>query len=364
MRNIMHLVRKEIHQIRRDRKMIAIMFVSPIMQLVVLGYAANLDVREIPLAVLDYDRSAASRELTGGFFTSGYFVPAVNASAPEEIDRALDRGTANIALVIPRGFGTAVAEGAGVKVQILADGSDSTSAGIGLQYARQIVRRFGADAAAVPAIEVEPRIWYNPQLESRNFLLPGILALLLMVMTTLLTSLAIVREKERGTLEQISVTPIRPLELILGKLIPFAVIGCFDVVMVVLVVRILFGLPLAGSFVLLFVLSLVFLLTTLGLGLFISTVSANQQQAMMTAVFFVLLPMIYLSGFVFPIENMPPSIRAFSALLPLRYYFVIIRGIFLKGAGIAVLWDEGLILLAFGIVILGVSTLRFRKTAV
>jgi ABC-2 type transport system permease protein len=192
-------------------------------------------------------------------------------------------------------------------------------------------------------------------------MVPGILALLLMVITMLLTSLAVVKEKELGTLEQLNVTPIRPGELILGKLAPFVVIGCVDIALVLLVVRLLFGIVPAGSVALLVVLSLLFLLSTLGLGLFVSTVSENQQQAMMTAVFFVMIPMFFLSGFAFPIENMPPVIQGVTYVLPLRYYFVIIRGIFLRGVGMAVLWDEALALLVFGTVILGLSVLRFRK---
>jgi ABC-2 type transport system permease protein len=204
-------------------------------------------------------------------------------------------------------------------------------------------------------------VWYNPELKSRNFMVPGILAQLLLLMTMLLTSLAIVKEKENGTLEQLIVTPLKPFELVLGKLLPFVLVGFIDIVLVLLVALLLFGIRVQGSLPLLFVLSGVFLLTTLGLGLLISTVSRNQQQAMMTAVFFVMLPMIMLSGFVFPIENMPLPIRWLTYLMPLRYYFVIIRGLFLKGSGLAELWDETLILAGFGVAILGLASLRFRK---
>jgi ABC-2 type transport system permease protein len=210
-------------------------------------------------------------------------------------------------------------------------------------------------------VEVAPRVWYNPEFESKNFMVPGILALLLMVITMLLSSLAIVKEKELGTLEQLNVSPIQPKQLIIGKLIPFVIIGFVDVLLVLAVSRFLFRVPFEGSFMLLLGASVIFLATTLGLGLFISTVSQNQQQAMMTAVFFFMVPMFFLSGFAFPIESMPKVIQFVTYLLPLRYYFVIIRGIFLKGAGIAVLWDQGLALLVFGLLILFLASARFRK---
>jgi ABC-2 type transport system permease protein len=210
-------------------------------------------------------------------------------------------------------------------------------------------------------VQVQARVWYNPELKSRNFMVPGILAQLLLLMTMLLTSLAIVKEKESGTLEQLIVTPLKPFELMLGKLLPFALVGFIDILLVLVAALLLFGIRVQGSLLLLFGLSGVFLLTTLGLGLLISTVSRNQQQAMMTAVFFVMLPMIMLSGFVFPIENMPLPIQLLTYLMPLRYYFVIIRGLFLKGAGLAQLWDESLILAGFGAGILGLAALRFRK---
>jgi len=205
------------------------------------------------------------------------------------------------------------------------------------------------------------RVWYNPELKSRNFMIPGILALILMVMTIVLTSLAIVKEKEYGTLEQIIVTPIKPYQLIIGKLVPFAMIGLIDVILVICVARFWFNVPLNGSVILLFVLCNIFLLSTLGLGLLVSTVSKNQQQAMMTAMFYIMLPMFFLSGFVFPIENMPKFIQPVTYLLPLRYFFVIVRGLFLKGVGMAELWDETLILILFGIGILAVSAIRFHK---
>jgi ABC-2 type transport system permease protein len=361
------LIRKEFQQLRRDRRLLPIVFIAPVLQLLVLGYAANLDVRDIPTVLCDQDNTAVSRKLAEGFFQSGYFTLAAAAADLKAAEAQIDRGRAAMVLVIPGGFGADIAAGSSAGLQIIADGSRSYATIIGLGYADMIVRRFSAGLSPEdvtrtgPLISAEPRIWYNPELKSRNFLVPGILALLLMVMTMLLTSLAIVKEKETGTLEQLIVTPLSSRQLILGKLLPFALIGFVDVLLVLAAAYLLFGIKVSGSLLLLLALSAVFLLTTLGLGLLVSTVSRSQQQAMMTSVFFVMLPMVFLSGFVFPIENMPASIRALTYLLPLRYYFVIVRGLFLKGVGLPELWQEALALLVFGIVIFGISVLRFRK---
>ena len=369
------LIRKEFQQLRRDRRLLPIVFIAPVLQLLVLGYAANLDVRDIPTVLCDQDNTAVSRKLAEGFFQSGYFTLAAAADDLKAAEAQIDRGRAAMVLVIPDGFGADIAAGSSAGLQIIADGSRSYATIIGLNYAAMIVRRFSSSlsqegvaragpaisAQPRPLISAEPRIWYNPELKSRNFLVPGILALLLMVMTMLLTSLAIVKEKETGTLEQLIVTPLSSRQLILGKLLPFALIGFVDVLLFLAAAYLLFGIKVSGSLLLLLALSAVFLLTTLGLGLLVSTVSRSQQQAMMTSVFFVMLPMVFLSGFVFPIENMPASIRALTYLLPLRYYFVIVRGLFLKGVGLPELWQEALALLVFGIVIFGISVLRFRK---
>ncbi len=378
-----HFLRKEFSQLKRDKKMLPIVFIAPIMQLLLLGYAANLDVDMIPLAVLDHDHSVESRRLVDEFIQSGYFSADERFQSPELIDRYINEGRIVAALVIPPGFQADLSRGRKVPLQLIADGADANTATIALNYADIIVSRFSAEiqleslqtgaggssqtvgsasGLTIP-IEVEPRVWYNPELKSRNFMVPGILALLLMVITMLLTSLAIVKEKEQGTLEHLNVTPIKPIQLIVGKLVPFSLIGMVDVVLVLAAARILFGLVPAGSILLLVVLSALFLLSTLGLGLLVSTLSRTQQQAMMSALFFVMLPMIFLSGFAFPIENMPQVIQYVTYALPLRYYFVIIRGIFLKGAGLSTLWDESLMLLAFGIIVLGISIARFKKQA-
>ncbi len=353
--------------------MLAINFFAPIFQLIVLGYAATLDVRDIPTIVYDMDNSRTSRDFVKKFTESGYFSLARIAGSYDDIDRAMDRRTASIALVIPVKFSNDLISGTPTELQIIADGSETNSATIGLNYATMIVEQYSQNIivkrfeevkgkGAKPAtVDPEVRVWYNPELKSRNFMVPGVLALLLMVLTMILTSLAIVKENEAGTMEQLIVTPIRPYQLVIGKLAPFFLIGVVDIVLVLLVATLWFAVPLKGSVVLIFGLCVVFQMTTLGAGLFVSTVSRTQQQAMLTAVFFVILPMMFLSGFVFPIENMPKIIQLFTYIIPLRYFFVIIRGVFLKGVGLRELWVESALLLAFGGAILTISILRFQK---
>jgi ABC-2 type transport system permease protein len=371
MRRIRYIIQKEFLQIFRDMRMIPMIFFAPVLQLILLGYAANLDVKDVPLLVCDMDNSVKSRSLTESMVNAHYFILKETITDPREIDGAILSGRAAIALVIPVQFGKNLESGHESIVQLIADGSDSNTATIGLSYASMIITTFSrhilaehfmyAGTTLSPRIVAEERIWYNPNLVSRNFMVPGILAMLLMMMTMLLTSMAIVREREIGTMEQLSVTPIKPYELIIGKLAPFIIIAFMDVLLVVLVSSLVFRIPIKGSVGLLFGLSGIFLLSTLGLGLFISTVSKNQQQAMFSSTFFVMIPMIILSGFVFPIENMPRIIQYITTLMPLRYYFIIVRGLFLKGADMRSLWDEALILFLIGTTILILSALRVKK---
>jgi ABC-2 type transport system permease protein len=369
---IFHIIRKEFLQLRQDKKMFGISFIAPILQLLVLGYAASLDVSDMPMVVCDMDHSAASRELVDHFTATGYFSVKGYAERHTDVDQWLDDGHASIALVIPKGFERDLSSGKQAPLQLIADGTETSSASIGFSYASMIVVQYSQNILlesllkrgqhVTPArVTPEVRVWYNPDLKSRNFMVPGVLGLLLMVITMILTSLAIVKEKELGTLEQLIVTPIRPYQLIIGKLAPFFAIGVVDVLLVISFASIIFNLPVKGGILLLIGLSIIFLMTTLGLGLFISTISRTQQQAMMTAIFFFMLPMMFFSGFVFPIENMPVIIQYVSVLIPLRYYFVIVRGIFLKGVGIAMLWQQAAALFAFGAVILGLSVARFQK---
>lgn len=366
-----HIIRKEFIQLRRDRRMFFIIFFSPVLQLILLGYAANLDIRNIPVVFCDLDATRTSRDFIAQFPASGYFSLQATVDRIKDVDAYIDRGKAPLAIILPKGMGRKLAGRESVRVQIIVDGAESQSAIVGLNYAtmiglkysRQILLqrlRSASPGLSVPKVEPEVRVWYNPELRSRNFMIPGVLAMVLMIITMMLTSLGIVKEKELGTMEQLIVSPVRPHELILGKLLPFFLIGLVEIMVVVAVAVFGFGVPVKGSIWLLFGLSPTFMLTTLGLGLFISTISRNQQQAMLTAAFFI-IPQIILSGFVFPIENMPRLIQGLTYVVPLRYFLVIIRGLFLKAVGLNALWDETAALLVFGLAILGLSILRFRK---
>jgi len=369
---ILSILWKEFVQLRRDPRLFPVIFISPILQLILLGYAANLDVKNIPSVVCDLDRSAASREFLARFVNSGYFSVEATVARMAEIDRYLDHGDAAMAFVIPRGFGDRITGRRGASVLLIADGSESQSASIGVNYASMVAAEFSqnlvfetferAKGLGFKPVLIKPelRVWYNPELKSRNFMVPGVLGLILMIMTTTLASLGIVREREAGTMEQLIVTPIRPHELIAGKLLPFVMIGLLDTAFVVSVARGWFGIPVRGSIALLFALCLVFMLNTLGIGLFVSTISRTQQQAMLTSLFFI-MPQIVLSGFVFPIENMPGFFQSITTVIPSRYFFVIIRGIMLKGAGWTELWPQAAALLGLGTVILTLSIFRFRK---
>jgi ABC-2 type transport system permease protein len=372
MKTIYYIIVKEFLQLRRDRRMFGLSFMAPVIQLMLLGYAATTDIKDIPVLVYDQDRTSRSREFINQFVNSGYFVVEEEAHSLNEIDRSIEDGHVWMALVIPTDFSNDLLALRQTKVQLLADGSDANSANISIGYALQIINTYSRSIVAEilkrspqlqqPArVTPEIRVWYNPELKSRNFMVPGVLAMVLMIITTTLTSLAIVKEKEIGTLEQLMVTPIKPYQLIVGKLLPFVIIGGLDVVLVILVARFWFDVPLRGSVTLLLALSGLFVLTTLGLGLFVSTISKTQQQAMMTAQFFFFMPFLYLSGFAFPIENMPRVIQYLTYLIPLRYFIVIIRGVFLKGVGIAELWPQAIPLWIFGLAILTLSVLRFRK---
>jgi ABC-2 type transport system permease protein len=366
MTRILHLIRKEFLELRQDPRLFGIVIMAPLIQLTMLGYAATTDVRDVPLVVVDQDRSAASRELISRFEGSDNFAIVDSLSSLPDIDAYLDRGDAWMALSIPAGYAERILRGQPTAVQLVADGTDANSTNVALGYARALVASYSRElsvqsSVAPPLIAADVRVWFNPSLESRDFMIPGILALLLLVVTTNLSSMAIVREKELGTLEQLNVTPLARAELIIGKLVPYAVLGMIDVLLVVAVAVGWFEVPLRGSFWLLMAMCLIYLLSTLGLGLFVSTISRTQQQAMMTSSFFFLLPMVFLSGFIFPIENMPEVIQQFTYLIPLRYFLVIVRGIFLKGVGMAVLWPQAAALLAWGLAVLTLATLRSSK---
>jgi ABC-2 type transport system permease protein len=371
-RRILHLIRKEFLQLRRDPQMLRIVFISPIFQLFVFGYAVTTDVTHVATALLDEDRSAASREIAERFARSGYFDIERTLTDERGLAPLLDAGRVQFVLRIPRGFAADLASSRTARLQLILDGSDSMTAAIVAGYAGGVVGEYGGRIAAerlermrarvdrLPAVAEVTRVWYNPELKSVRFMVPGVLCMILFLVTMLLTSMAIVKEREIGTLEQLVVTPIRPSELVLGKTLPYILVGFVNMLLILALSSFWFRVPIAGSVGLLFLLTLPFLVTSLGLGLFISTVSYTQQQAMMTT-FFIMMPTILLSGFIFPIANMPWAVRAITTVIPLRYFLVIVRGIFLKGNGLAVLWPQVVALVAFGAAILGLASLRFRK---
>jgi drug efflux transport system permease protein len=361
MRSLLNILVKELLQLRRDPKILPILFIAPVVQLLVLGYAATLDVKRVELALVDLDRTPASRSLVDAFTSSGYFRLAARADAQPEIDRLLESGRARVALTIPDGFGAERAAGRPGQVQLLTDGSDATSGTIGLGYAQAVLGSVTLLGGARPLIDLRPLVLYNPDLVSRHFMVPATLALILLVMTMLLTAMAIVRETEVGTMEQILVTPITPGELITGKLLAYSLVGAVEVLSALPVVIFWFQVPLRGSLFTLLLLTLPFMLCTLGLGLLVSTLARTQQQAMMLAAFLFMLPQVYLSGFAFPIQNMPRVFQYLTYLIPLRYYVIILRGVFLKGVGLSVLWPEALALVALGTAILVLARLRFRR---
>jgi len=384
---LLQVIIKEFLQLRQDRKMIPALIIGPLVQLIALGYAANLDVTHVPLLLVDGDRSVASRALIERFSASGYFEIKGSEPTTQTAEPWLVEGRAQVVLVIPEGYGADLAAGRPPDLQVLADGSDANSAVVGLGYASRIIAEMGgslqrtrletlnrrsavlASRTGVPMakppsigqIEIVPRIFYNPDLKTRWFYVPAVLAMVLMLVTMMLPSMAVVREKEIGTLEQISVTPLRPWQLILGKLTPFAIIGMLDTLVIVGLAQVVFGVPLRGSLLLLMCLTLLFLLNTLGLGLLASTLVGTQQQAMMFSTFVLMVPMIYLSGLIFPIENMPRLFQIGSFAIPVRYYAIILRGVFLKGSGLSVLWPEALTLLLTGLLWLSFASARFRK---
>jgi ABC-2 type transport system permease protein len=370
---ILTILRKEFRSVLRDPRMRMVIIGLPVLQTLIFGYAVTLDVRHVQLVVVDHDATPASRELVARFTGSDYF-DAVAYTPDEDAARALiDSSRASAILQIDAGYEQNLRGGRTTPVQLIVDGSDSNTARFVVNYASQIaaaannafvldqtLRRAGR-AVPVGQADLEPRAWFNADLESRNYYVPGVIATLVMLIGLMLTSMAIVREKEAGTIEQIMVTPIRPVEFILGKCAPFVAIGFLNTALVSAVGLFWFDIPFRGSFGLLLLGTALFLLSTIGVGLFISTVSQTQQQAMMTTFFF-FFPAMLFSGFIFPIANMPVAIQWLSLADPLRYFLVIIRSVFLKGIGLDVLWPQFAALLALGAAVLGFAVSRFRKT--
>jgi ABC-2 type transport system permease protein len=372
LRTIRAIMRREFTDVRRDRRSLILTFLYPICMLVMYGYGIRYDVDNVPLTILDYDHSAESRDLTEHMLRSGYFQLVRWAQNERDLNRDLTTDASKAAVVIPRQFAAHVRAGEPVTVQAIIDGSDSNTATIAQGYllammagysGTVVARQSGAAAAPLSAspIELKSRIWYNPELKSVNFIVPGIIAVIMMIVGAIMTAMSIVKEKERGTMEQILVSPIRPLEMMVGKIFPYVIIAFIDLVIIVCAGYLIFHVPIKGSLLQLTALSLLYLTSSLGIGVFVSTIADTMQSAMLAAIFISLLPSVLLSGFVFPIENMPVVIQLITYLFPGRYFVTAIRGVYLKGVGLSVLWPEALMLLCFSTAIVWLSASRFQE---
>ena len=368
---LMSIIRKEFIQILRDPRTLAMIIVIPIMQLFLLGYSATNDVRNVPLAVLDQSKTVESRELLDAYRAADYFRISYMVQSEADIELLISRGDARAALIIPPDYVQRLHEG-NAQIAFVLDGSDPTSASTALSAAQLIgqthstgilmekFERSGMNLRVRPPVEVRTRVWYNPDMISAHFMIPGVIGMILYAIAAILTASSVVRERERGTIEQLIVTPIRSWELILGKLMPYVILGFFNTIEVLAVGHWWFGMPIRGDLGLILILSVVFLATGLGIGLFASTIANTQQEAMLT-VWMTLLPSIFLSGFFFPLEAMPAILRWLSYLMPLRYYLVIIRSLLLKGVGLEMIQTDVIAMTLFAVGIMAAAALRFRK---
>ncbi|MFQ5798223.1 MAG: ABC transporter permease [Bacteroidota bacterium] len=370
--NIRPIVKKEFRQIGRDKRTLAVLLLIPALLLILYGYALNLDVNHLKMAVFDQEWSSASRTFAGSFAHSGYFDHVYSISDEAEIQGLIDRGEAVVVLVIPTYFSKDLEKGKDVKVQVIVDGSNSNTATTALGYINAIVRDYSNDRflrqmerrglriSLVP-IDLRPRIWYNPELKTSTFLVPGLIGVILMITTVVSTALSVVREKERGTMEQIIVSPIKPVELIVGKTIPYFLISFVASILILIVGRVLFGVVVVGNPLLLALSLAIFLLGSLGVGLLVSTMAQTQQVAFMVAVTISMLPSFVLSGFVFPISSMPLAVQATTYLVSARYFLIALRGIILKGAGLSAYWEQLVFLAIFAFLMMFIATVRLRR---
>ncbi len=355
----MAVVEKEAREILRDRITVGVALAMPLVMLFLFGYAISLDVDDVDLGVLDRDRSIASRELIDGFTQSGYFRLKRDYLSAAAADKDLQLGAVKLALVIPPGFGKDLARGEAAPVQVIVDGTYSATANLVAAYARTIVSRFGAGTPAAPRIEV--RVWYNPALRSVTYIVPGLFGVILMAFPPLLTALAITREKETGSIQQIFASPLTPAEFLAGKLVPYGMIAFIQIIMVIGVGFVWFGVPLRGGLGLLLGTGLVYVFCTVGIGLLVSTVTQSQLAAMLIALIVTLMPSFLFSGFLFPIFTMPYLMQLYTRVFPARYFVDLSRGVVLKGAGLPELWPSVLLLLAYTAAIFAFAVFRFRK---
>jgi len=368
------IMRKEFLEVWRDTRSLVFVLLMPVVMLLLYGYGISSDVRRVPVALYDLDGSAPARELVRRLTSTGYFEIAAQARNLGELRASIDRGEARVGLVIPEDFSRSLAARRPAPLQVVVDGSDSNTASIAIGNVAAIIRDAEAaprdlrpgppaedPAASEPPIELRTWVFYNPELRSSNFLIPGLTAVILMMLSALLTALTVAREWERGTMEGLIASPLRPAELMLGKILPYVAIGMVDVVFIILMAVYWFRVPLRGSVPLLLGSSAIFLLGALGIGLFLSAATKSQQVAFQLSILATMLPSLLLSGFFYPIENMPPALQLVTYAVPARYFLVVIRGIFLKGVGLAVLWRELLFLTAFAILMLVLSSAKFHK---
>ncbi|HEU5261167.1 MAG TPA: ABC transporter permease [Gemmatimonadales bacterium] len=360
------IARKEITQIRRDPRSLALAFVLPMLLVVFFSYAISFDVNDIRMAVVDQDRTPQSRALTAAFVSSGYFTVHASVDGVAEAEARLVDGSVRLVLVIPPTFARDLAARRPAPVQLLLDGSDANTATIAQNYADGVVTGFSVLAAAdgrriVPPLSAESRVWYNETLESRNMVVPGLIAVLMSIIAALLTALTIAREWERGTMEQLAATPVHRIEVVLGKLVPYVGIGLVDVALAVLAGLFIFDVPFRGNVLLLGLMTLLFLVGALGLGMFVSAALKSQLLATQVAILATYLPALILSGFIFSLATMPLPLRAISTIVPARYFITVTRGVFLKGVGLDVLWPQALAMILFTVVGLGLATRLFRK---
>jgi len=371
MRRILHIFRKEFIQIRRDKGLMRMVVLSPLIQLLIYGYVVATDIRALPVVVLDQSESIESRRMVDRFISSGYFALEAHVASLSVVTEHLNSGRSIMAIVIPVDYARDIRQGRAAQIQLLLDGTNSNTATIALGYANGIVavenddrmrENFSQKGLRIvqAGIREETRVWFNPSLRAINYMVPGIICVLLMELMVPLTAFSLVRERERGTIEQLTVTPIRATEMLIGKTIPYVLIGLADSALILAAGTFWFNVPIAGSLVTLVTFSSLFLLVVLGLGILIATLVGTQQQAALTAQF-LLVPNMLLSGFMFPIESMPKALQYFTTILPMRYYLVIVRGIIMKGLGFADLWSEALALGILGVIIFSISWLRFRK---
>ncbi|MBN1536666.1 MAG: ABC transporter permease [Anaerolineales bacterium] len=368
---LVSLIRKEFIQLFRDKRMLALILVLPLMQLFLLGYAATNEVRNIPLAVFDQSLTPESREFLELFQATDYFKLSYSVNSDAEIRDLIEKGKAGVGLIIPPDYATRINQNQ-AQVAFILDGTDPTMATtalsaaqlIGQNYATELMvekmARSGMNLDMTLPVEIRTTVWYNPDMISAYFMIPGVIGMILYTITAILTATSVVRERERGTIEQLIVTPIRSWELVVGKILPYVILSLFDTVEVLVVGHFWFGVPVRGSVLLIIILSILFLFTGLGIGLFASTVANTQQEAMLS-VFMTLLPSIFLAGFFFPIANMPKVLQWISYILPLRYFLKIIRVLLLKGVGLGAIKEEVFALFLFGLLIMGAATMRFRK---